>query len=60
MATKAVAKSMGWVILVLILVTFLSIEAGQEGRSPLLASWEQHVKLQRSSEFGWIGFLSAP
>ncbi len=56
MAPKAVAQFIGLVILVLILGTFLSIEAGQEGRSPLLASWEQHVKLQRSSEFGleWI------
>ena len=33
-----------------------SLEAGQEARSPLLASWERHVKLQQSSEFGldWI------
>ncbi|MDP2915997.1 MAG: hypothetical protein Q8O91_11165, partial [Candidatus Aminicenantes bacterium] len=65
MTTKAIAKSRGGVktrgitplvILALILGMILSTEAGQEIRSPLLASFERHAKLQQSSEFGldWI------
>jgi photosystem II stability/assembly factor-like uncharacterized protein len=50
------SKALYAVIPVLLIGTGFFIEARQDARSPLLDSWEQHLKLRQSSEFGlqWI------